>query len=247
VLHAEFGFVLDPAASSANHKTPAWYGLDHPDPARRDGRTADWSVEACTLGGSVWLNPPYGRAMPPWIEKAALTARAGVTVVALLPARTDTAAFHRWVFRPAVELRFLRGRLRFGDAVAGAPFPSVVVVYRARAPPLLLPSRHPFPRDQELVMPFLPALLGSPDDDGNHLPRYVRAELAHVEAQGAVAFHRLSNTMMVSRVGMIELCSLTRLQAELEASCPAASGRLNLIGDVATGVVATEIARLVAP
>ena len=113
-------FDLDAAASSKNHKVENWFGLDHPDPARRDGLTAEW------VGEHVWLNPPYGRTIGKWVKKAAehAYARKG-EVVLLLPARTDTAWFHDYCIMHAVE--FLRGRLKFGDAVNSAPFPSMIV------------------------------------------------------------------------------------------------------------------------
>ena len=113
-------FDLDVAASSTNHKTERWLGLDHPDPARRDGLTAEWD------GEHVWCNPPYGRGIALWVKKAAEHAfmRKG-EVVLLLPARTDTAWFHDYCIMHAVE--FLRGRLKFGKAINSAPFPSMIV------------------------------------------------------------------------------------------------------------------------
>lgn len=47
----------------------------------------------------------------------------------LIPARTDTKYFHDYILHRA-EVRFVRGRLKFGQAAAGAPFPSMVVVFR---------------------------------------------------------------------------------------------------------------------
>lgn len=75
------------------------------------------------------MNPPYGRETGKWVEKAFLEAQTGAVVVCLLPARTDTAWWHDFVMR-AAEIRFVRGRLRFGGAANGAPFPSCVVVLR---------------------------------------------------------------------------------------------------------------------
>ena len=49
-------------------------------------------------------------------------------MVGLLPARTDTRWWKEDVMQ-ASELRFIRGRVRFGGSAAGAPFPSVVVVW----------------------------------------------------------------------------------------------------------------------
>lgn len=130
-LHAEFGFALDPCASSTNHKCEAWYGLDHADPSRRDGLAMNWAAEAHALGGAVWVNPPYGRVIADWVAKAYETAAAGVTVVLLVPSRTDTRWFHDHCIQH--EVRFLKGRLKFGNATTSAPFPSAVVVMRPPA------------------------------------------------------------------------------------------------------------------
>ena len=51
-------------------------------------------------------------------------------VVCLLPARTDTRYFHEYIYGKA-EIRFIKGRLKFGDAKNSAPFPSMVVIFRS--------------------------------------------------------------------------------------------------------------------
>jgi hypothetical protein len=100
----------------------------------RDALAVPWAP----MWRRVWVNPPYSRGLQRrFIEKAAREARAGAMVVMLLPARTDTKAFHEHLWdgeahtcRPWVrELRFLRGRVRFVGAPAAAPFPSMVVVF----------------------------------------------------------------------------------------------------------------------
>ncbi len=129
-LHAEFGFVLDVCASTANHKAPAYYALDHTDPTRRDGLAADWAADAARLGGAAWMNPPYGRFIGGWMAKAAAAARAGAVVVTLVPVRADTAWWHEHVLATGAEVRYVRGRLTFGDAKNTAAFASAVVIYR---------------------------------------------------------------------------------------------------------------------
>lgn len=95
-----------------------------------DGLKAPWNI-----GGSVFCNPPYGRALGAWVRKAYEEAQAGTTVVLLIPARTDTTYFHDYIYGKA-EIRFLRGRLHFededGNRFPPAPFPSMVVVYNGR-------------------------------------------------------------------------------------------------------------------
>jgi phage N-6-adenine-methyltransferase len=134
-LDEEFRFDLDVAASSLNKKRRGYLGLDHPEPDMRDALTVDWhlwSLRAC------WMNPPYSRGLQAkFIAKAAAERRKGVLTVALLPARTDTKAFHahiydasKWQPRDGIEIRFIPGRLKFGGAANSAPFPSMVVVFR---------------------------------------------------------------------------------------------------------------------
>lgn len=82
-------------------------------------------------GTSTFLNPPYGRDIGKWIDKARNEAQSGKTVVCLLPARTDTRWFHEHCLK-AKEIRFLRGRLKFGGAEGNAPFPSMIVVFESK-------------------------------------------------------------------------------------------------------------------
>lgn len=114
VLDAEFHFTLDVCASAKNAKCKRYF-------SRRDnGLEQNWR-------GTCWMNPPYGDEIPAWIEKAQKSAEAGATVVCLVPARVDTAWW--WDFCRYGEIRFLRGRLKFGGSPNAAPFPSAVVVF----------------------------------------------------------------------------------------------------------------------
>lgn len=82
-------------------------------------------------GCNVFCNPPYGRQLGKWIQKAYEESRTpNTTVVMLIPARTDTKAFHEYIYHKA-EIRFIKGRLRFGSSTVNAPFPSMVVVFRS--------------------------------------------------------------------------------------------------------------------
>lgn len=128
-LDAEFHFGLDAAADGTNAKCKCYF-TERDDALREDCHWLGWP-------GAVWLNPPYGRGLNRWVAKAAATAKAGTTVVMLIPARPDTRywAEHIWDHKhhrphPGVEVRFLRGRLCFGGAKSGAPFPSAVVIFR---------------------------------------------------------------------------------------------------------------------
>jgi phage N-6-adenine-methyltransferase len=128
-LNAEFQFVLDAAARRENRKCEAYRGPDHELPEYRNGLVFEWA-------DSTFINPPYSQCGA-FIAKAAEQAHEGRTVVALIPSRTDTRWWHRHVWdasvnrcRPGVEIRFIKGRLKFGEGKNSAPFPSVVVVFR---------------------------------------------------------------------------------------------------------------------
>jgi site-specific DNA-methyltransferase (adenine-specific) len=116
-LDKEFHFTLDPASTHDNAKCDKHYTQEE------NGLDKDWS------GEPVFCNPPYGRELPLWIEKAARSAGGGTTVVMLIPARTDTRAFHDFILHKA-EIRFLKGRLKFGGAKYNAPFPSMIVIFK---------------------------------------------------------------------------------------------------------------------
>ena len=84
-------------------------------------------------GETVWCNPPYGKELPKWIKKCAEEGKKkNTTVVMLIPARTDTRAFHEYICGKS-EIRFLRGRVKFVGAKNSAPFPSMIVVFKGES------------------------------------------------------------------------------------------------------------------
>lgn len=115
LLSKEFRFATDVCALPGNAKCAHYF-----TPAM-DGLSQTWT-------GICWMNPPYGRAIGAWVQKAYESARDGAVVVCLLPARTDTTWWHDYCMLG--EVRLVRGRLRFGKASAGAPFPSAIVIFR---------------------------------------------------------------------------------------------------------------------
>jgi len=118
-LNAEFRFDVDVCSTPENAKCRRFFTEED------DGLQQEWT-------GACWMNPPYGRQIARWVEKAFKSSLDGALVVCLVPARTDTQWWHQYVTR-ASDIRFLRGRLKFGGAENSAPFPSAVVVFR---PPL---------------------------------------------------------------------------------------------------------------
>lgn len=116
-LDREFRFSLDVCATADNAKCPRFFTRAD------DGLAQPWD-------GVCWMNPPYGDVIGDWMRKAYESSLAGAVVVCLVPARTDTAWWHDFAMKG--EIRFVRGRLKFGAAEYGAPFPSAVVVFRPR-------------------------------------------------------------------------------------------------------------------
>lgn len=98
-LDKEFHFSCDVCATRENAKCAKFYTPE------QDGLKQTWE-------GTLWMNPPYGREIGKWVKKAS---ESNATVVCLLPARTDTRWFHDYVYGKA-EIRFVRGRLKFGAA-----------------------------------------------------------------------------------------------------------------------------------
>ncbi len=118
-LNREFGFTFDPC----------------PLNAERDGRKIPWS-------GRVFCNPPYS-AIDAFLRRGLyhLAKEDCEILVYLLPARTDTRWFHAYCLHG--EIRFLRGRLKFGKAKNSAPFPSMVAIFRDwKLPVLSLSDNH---------------------------------------------------------------------------------------------------------
>lgn len=115
-LNNLFHFTVDACALPENAKCEKYFTPE------QDGLQQEWT-------GTVWCNPPYGREIGKWVKKAAASE---CTVVMLLPARTDTAWFHDYIYGHA-EIRFVRGRLKFGGCKNSAPFPSMVVIFRRKS------------------------------------------------------------------------------------------------------------------
>jgi phage N-6-adenine-methyltransferase len=126
-LNEEFHFELDAAASIENHKCERFFSLEN------DALTQTWGYVQDYLQlrpvHAVFLNPPFSK-IAQFVEKAAYESMDGPTIVALLPSRTDVRWFHKWIYQKEhVEIRFLKGRLKFGGAKNSAPFGSMVVVF----------------------------------------------------------------------------------------------------------------------
>ena len=111
----QYHFDVDVCALPTNAKVDKYYTPE------QDGLIQKWE-------GSCWMNPPYGREIGKWVQKAYESALGGATVVCLLPSRTDTHWFHDFCMKGKIE--FIKGRLKFGNAKNSAPFPSMVVTFK---------------------------------------------------------------------------------------------------------------------
>lgn len=116
-LDAEFHFTVDVCASAENRKVNNFI------PKEYDALSMRWY-------GVCFMNPPYGRQIIKWVKKAYEESLNGATVVCLLPARTDTIWWHEYCMKG--EIRFIKGRLKFGGSKNSAPFPSAIVIFRER-------------------------------------------------------------------------------------------------------------------
>ena len=117
-LNKEFNFTLDPCATPQNAKCKKFYTI------KEDGLKQNWQ------GETVFCNPPYGRAIKDWVRKCYEESKKPNTIVVMLiPARTDTTYFHDYIYKKARDIRFVKGRLKFGNSKNSAPFPSMVVVF----------------------------------------------------------------------------------------------------------------------
>jgi len=115
-LNKEFHFIMDVCATKENAKCEKFITEDE------DGLATDIFWSSCN-----WMNPPYGREIGKWIKKAS----ENPITVCLIPARTDTKYFHEYIYnKPNVEVRFIKGRLKFGGHKNSAPFPSMIVIFK---------------------------------------------------------------------------------------------------------------------
>ncbi len=185
-LNAEFHFTLDACASEANYKCVSFFSKEN------NGLIQDW-VKA-SKGGAIFVNPPYNKPEQPckakchkkicakrgyhcqqyqpgtgdWVAKAFEQSQRGVTVVMLLPARTDTEWFHHYCLRG--ELRAVKGRLNFNGASNGAPFPSMIVIFHKveqQRKEISMSTQPSINAEARIVYDLIDAL----DDERNHRDR----------------------------------------------------------------------------
>lgn len=134
-IRQEFAPTLDVCANALNAKCARYFT------EAEDGLAQTWAPEVC------WMNPPYGRAVSKWTDKAVLESRRGAVVLGLLPVRSDTTWWHRDVLGAALEIRFLPGRVRYlkpeHRGRSQATFPTALIVWNDRRRRLWATDRLP--------------------------------------------------------------------------------------------------------
>lgn len=117
-LDEEFHFTLDPCATKENAKCKKYYTKED------DGLSKSW------LAQTVFCNPPYSQ-ISKWVKDCYYRSSMVTKIVMLIPVRTDTKWFHNYVYhKENVEIRFIKGRLKFSNSKNSAPFPSMIVIFR---------------------------------------------------------------------------------------------------------------------
>jgi len=119
-LQKEFNLQLDVCASSSNYK------LDNYFTKEDDALTKDWHKY-----GNFWMNPPFGRELKKWVQKAYEESTKGVTGVSILPVRSNTNWWHELIIGVGAEVRFLKGRVKFNDCIKGAWLPFAIVIWKS--------------------------------------------------------------------------------------------------------------------
>lgn len=145
-LVQEFGIETDVCADASNAVVPKffsleqngllqeWKGVNFMNPPYGKGEKVcgpKCEKKKCAKRGSHCL--VYVPSINDWMRKATESADAGAIVVCLVPSRTDARWWHDWIEpvrlgRKPGHLRFIRGRLKFGNAKSTALFPNAIVV-----------------------------------------------------------------------------------------------------------------------
>ena len=119
-LQKEFNLQLDVCASSSNHKLDNYFNKED------DALTKDWHKQ-----GNFWMNPPFGRQLKKWVQKSHEESQKGVVGVSILPVRSNTLWWHKYIIDTKAEVRFLKGEIKFGDCKRGLWLPFAIVIWKS--------------------------------------------------------------------------------------------------------------------
>ena len=119
-INKKYNFDVDVCATPVNAKCSRYFTK------KQDGLKQKWD-------GKCWCNPPYGRAIGLWLEKAYKSSVLGAIVICLVPARTDTKWWNNWAVKG--DIKFIKGRLKFSDLGKPAAFPSAIIIFKPSITP----------------------------------------------------------------------------------------------------------------
>lgn len=120
-LQKEFNIILDVCATGKNKKCNKYYDIDIA------AFKQDWYKI-----GNAWMNPPFGKNLKKWVEKAYKESQKGIVVVCLLPVRSNTNWWHEYCMKG--EIRFLRGEIKFNNMKRGLWLPFAIVIFKPKSP-----------------------------------------------------------------------------------------------------------------
>ncbi len=121
-LQREFNLQLDVCATRENTKCKKFYDKED------NALIQDW-----WRFGNFWMNPPFGRQLKKWVQKAYEESQKGVTGVCILPVRSNTLWWHKYIIDTKVEVRFLKGEIKFSNHKRGLWLPFAIVIFRCRS------------------------------------------------------------------------------------------------------------------
>ncbi len=117
-LNERFNFNLDPCAAEDSYKCNIYF-TEKDDWLKQDWKITDkmlWLIwNNRYKNTNVFCNPPYSD-LKSWIKKASEEIKKDYCdqIVMLIPSRTDTIAFHEYIYNKEwVEIEFIKWRLIF--------------------------------------------------------------------------------------------------------------------------------------
>ncbi len=116
-LQKEFDLRLDVCATKKNHKCDLFFTKE------QSALFQDWKL-------NFWMNPPFGRDLKKWVQKAYEESQEGVVGVCLLPVRSNTQWWHKYIINTKSEVRFLKGEIKFNNLKRGLWLPFAIVIFR---------------------------------------------------------------------------------------------------------------------
>jgi len=119
-LQKEFNLQLDVCATNENKKCNIFFTKQD------DALTKDWNR-------NFWMNPPFGRYLRHWVAKAFdESQKHKVNGVLILPVRSNTLWWHKYIIDTKAEVRFLKGETKFVGHKRGLWLPFAIVIFKLK-------------------------------------------------------------------------------------------------------------------